>query len=65
MTRYGLEILYHCEKRVKTKSQKVLGANSNNCRDHSGKNGGGWLFACPILNMVKIVSKIKVSVLKI
>ena len=31
-TRYGLEITYECGKRVKTKSQKVLGANSYVCR---------------------------------
>ena len=33
-------------KRVKTKSQKVLGANSYVCRSYSGKTndgGGGWL----------------------
>ena len=33
-------------KRVKTKSQKVFGANSYVCRSYSGKTndgGGGWL----------------------
>ena len=30
-TRYGLEILHQCGKRVKTKSQEVFGANSYVC----------------------------------
>ena len=30
--RYELEILHHCSKRVKTKSQRVFGANSYVCR---------------------------------
>ena len=34
-----LEILHQCGKRVKTKSQKVLGANSYVCRSYRGKTG--------------------------
>ena len=40
-TRYKLEILHQCGKRVKTKSQKVLGANSYICRSYRGKTGRG------------------------
>ena len=40
-TRYELKILHQCGKRVKTKSQKVLGANSNVCRSYRGKTGRG------------------------
>ena len=34
-----------CVERVKTKSQKILGANSNCCRSYRGKlnEGGGFL----------------------
>ena len=42
-TRYKLEILHQCGKRVKTKSQKVLGANSYICRSYRGKTGRGAL----------------------
>ena len=42
---YGLEILHQCGKRAKTKSQKVLGANSYDCRSYRGKSGRGGLFA--------------------
>ena len=38
-TRYKLEIWHQCGKRVKTKSQKVFGANV--CRSYSGKAGRG------------------------
>ena len=55
--RYGLETLHQCGKRVKTKSQKVLRANSYVCRSYRGKtgSGGGVLLASPpspILNRV-------------
>ena len=40
-----LEIVQQCGKRVKTKSTKVLGANSYVCRSYRGK-GGRRLF-CP------------------
>ena len=43
-TRYKIEILHQCGKRVKTKSQKVLGPNSYVCRSHRGKTGRGGLF---------------------
>ena len=36
---YKLEILHHCGKRVKTKSQKVFGANSNVCKSYKEKTG--------------------------
>ena len=39
---------------IKTKSQKVLGANSYVCRSYRGKTSMGGLFAPPpILNRVK------------
>ena len=47
-----LEILHQCCKRVKTKSQKILGANSCFCRSYRGKAGRG-IFYPPILNRVK------------
>ena len=47
---YSLKILHQCRQRVKTKIQKVLGANSNVSRSYSGKTGwiggGGGAF-CP------------------
>ena len=52
-TKYGLEILNPCSKRVKTKSLKVFGANSNICRGYRKKNGReGELFGSPIQNKV-------------
>ena len=39
-TRYGLQILHHCDKSVKTKRQKVFGDNSYvcwNCRRKIGR----------------------------
>ena len=36
-----IEILHQCGKRVKTKSQKVLGGNSYICRSYRGKTGRG------------------------
>ena len=44
-TRCGLEILYQRSKRVKTKSQKVLGAKSYVSRSYREKTGSGGLFA--------------------
>ena len=38
-TRYGLKILHQCGKRVKTKSQKVLGTNSNVSKSYRGETG--------------------------
>ena len=51
----GLEILHQCGKRVKTKSQKVLGANSYVCRSYRRKTGtvGGGASPPRILNRVK------------
>ena len=50
-TRYKLEILHQCCKRVITKSQKVLGVNSYACRSYRREKlvggGGGGLFASP------------------
>ena len=46
-TRYKLEILHQCAKRVKTKSQKIFGANSYVCRSYSGKGGSGGGAFCP------------------
>ena len=50
-TRYVLGILHQCGKKVKTKSQKVLGANSYVCRSYTGKTGRGPFWR-PILNRV-------------
>ena len=36
-----VEILHQCGKRVKTKSQNVLGGNSYICRSYRGKTGRG------------------------
>ena len=53
-TRYKLEVLHQCGKRVKTKSQKVLGSNLYGCRSYKEKTGrGGFLVPHPILNKVK------------
>ena len=62
-TRYGVEVLHQCDKRIKTwKSQKVLGAISFVCRSYGKKLVGG-LFTCPpthhastllVLNKLKI-----------
>ena len=46
-TRYGLKVLRQCGKRVKNKSQKVLGVNSYVCRSYRGKTGGGLFAALP------------------
>ena len=43
-TRYGLNVLRHCGKRVKIKSQKVLGVNSYVCRSYRGKTGRGAFY---------------------
>ena len=65
-TRYSLEILHQGGKRVKTKSQKVLGANSYVCRSYKGKTesrwrGGGsegvWLWCINCLSINKYVLK--------
>ena len=45
--RYGLENLQQHGKRVKTKSQKVLRANSNVCGSCRGKTGRGSLSDLP------------------
>ena len=42
---YGLEILHPCGKRVKTKSEKVLGANSYISISYRGKQVGGDFLA--------------------
>ena len=43
-TSYKPETLRQCDKKVKTKSQKVFGANSYVCRSYRGKTGRGGLF---------------------
>ena len=56
-----VEILHQCGKKVKTKSQKVLGANSYVFRSYRGETDrwkvGGWAFCPPspppILNGIK------------
>ena len=47
-TRYKLEILHQCPKRVKT-SEKISEANSYVCRSYRRKTSG-----LPILNRVKV-----------
>ena len=47
---HDLEILHQCAKKVKARSQKILGANSYICRSYRGKSGTG-AFA-PMLNRV-------------
>ena len=43
-------MLHQCGKKVKTKSQKVFGANSYICRGYRGEPGrGGRGFALPSL----------------
>ena len=54
---HKLEVLHQSVKRVKTKSQKVLGPNSYVCRSYRGKTGRAFL--APILNRVKRTSKIQ------
>ena len=44
---HGLEILQQCDKRVKTKSQRVLGANSYVCRSYREKTGRVGIFTPP------------------
>ena len=39
LARYGLEILYQCDKMVRNKSQKVLRTNFYVCRSYRGKYG--------------------------
>ena len=57
--------LHQCDKKVKTKSQKVLRANSYICISYRGKIGRGCLFAppppLPIFNRVKIKQNPKFS----
>ena len=52
-TTYKLEILHQSVERFKTKSQKVLGANSHVCRSYRGRPGRGAFLPPPILNRVK------------
>ena len=57
-TSYSLKILRQCGKKVKTKSQNVLGVNSYVCRSCMGKTSRGA--SCPpppIQNRVKIKLK--------
>ena len=44
-TRYGLETLLQCAKRVETKNQKVLRAESCICRGYRGKTGTETFFS--------------------
>ena len=53
-TRYDLKCLHQYGKRVKTKSQRVLGANSYVCRNCWEKTGRRLFYSLPhILNSVK------------
>ena len=56
---YELEIVHESDKRVKTKSQKDLEANSYVCesfRRQTGRGGDGDFLAHPILNRVKLTA---------
>ena len=46
-TRYKLDILYQCGKRVETKTQKVFGAKSYVCRSYRGKMVGTHFWTPP------------------
>ena len=48
-TSYGLEILHQYDKRVRTKSQKVLRDNSHVCRSYRGKTRSEGSFLPPPL----------------
>ena len=48
-TWYCLKALHKCYKKVKTKSQKVLGVNSYFCGNYKENTGRGSLFAPPFL----------------
>ena len=52
MVRNGPEILHQCGKSVKTKSQKILAANSYVCRRYREKSSRGAFLALSILNRV-------------
>ena len=41
---HKLEVLHQSVKRVKTKSQKIFGANFYVCRSYRGKTGRGGLY---------------------
>ena len=58
-TRYKLDILHQCGKRVKTKSQNVLGPNSCVCRNYRGKTGRG-AFRVKILKPCTNQAKVKI-----
>ena len=55
-TRYGLEILRHCDKRVKTKSQKVLEVNSYVFRSYKGKTGRGANFLISVKALKRLLA---------
>ena len=60
-TRYKLEILHQSGKRNKTKGERILGVNSNVCRNYREKTGrGGGFFPSSILNRVNpnLVSRV-------
>ena len=46
-TRYGYEILYKYNKRVKTKIKNVFGAKAYYCRSYRGKTGRRDFFNSP------------------
>ena len=47
-TRYELEILHQCGKRVKSKCRKVLGTSSYVCRSYRGKTVRGGFLSYPL-----------------
>ena len=59
-TKYALDILHKCGKRVKTKIQKVLRANCNVCRNYRAKTGRGPF--CPTPSWVGLsISSVNVT----
>ena len=59
-TRYELEILHQCGKRVKSKSCEILGPNYYVFRSDRGENGRGrGASVPPILNGVNVFWDLK------
>ena len=53
-TRYDLDILHQCGKRVETKYQKVLGANSHVCGSYRGKTERGLFCPSPSTSWIEL-----------
>ena len=60
---HKIEILHQCNKRVKTKSQAVFGANSYVCRSYGEKTGRGTFCSSPPPSPPAILNRVKTSFL--